>query len=313
MARKKNGNKAKPPAPKRKVPRPRVSPGFNLDGAARTYAALLADPCNSDLVPAPIGDGGGSLVVRMEQDYIIGSGATETAAAIMWIPGMPGVYVPNTPLVSDSTTYTWVLASPLNNFVPGNAFLEANAGQFRCIAGCMQVYWPGSELNRQGIISLSRTPAELPASNQVSTYRSTAQYIERTPEGYSEIVFRPNDSDMLYSEPGAEVGSSATSMKRSAIVVTAAGLPVATGVRVRIVACYEYIPDVTSGIKLASKGHPAGITLGTVLNALDRTGDWMYNTARMGARALSSMAGGVGGIMSLGSGAARLGRLMLSY
>nr|WRQ65487.1 hypothetical protein [Tolivirales sp.] len=295
-----------------RVPRPVGTPRFNLPAAATAYAKLLADPCNASLVAAPIGDGGGSLVVRMETDFLTGQGAGATATAIMWAPSMPGCYYTNVSLPTDGTAFTWQTATPTNAFIPGIDFLNNNAGQFRCISGCMQVYWPGSELNRQGIISMSRVGAELPATNTVTAYRSTAQYIERTPEGFAEIVWRPNDADLLFSEPGAEDSASATGQKRSALVVTAAGLPAATGIRVRIVACYEYIPKVSSGLKLSSRGHYGGITLGSVLNTLDRTGDWMYNTAHQTGRALSSIAGGVGGILSVGAGASRLGALMLA-
>jgi len=176
------------------------------------------------------------------------------------------------------------------------------------------VYWPGSELNRQGIISLSRVGADTvaAANNQVSNFRTAANYVERTPAGVAEIVWRPNDSDMLFAEPGSEGAATPLGQKKTAILITAAGLPVATGIRIRLVAVYEVIPRVTSGFKLSSKGHQAGITLGGVLNMLDnKGGDWMYNAVHTGAK-LASHFGGVGGILSIANGAARIGKQLLS-
>lgn len=295
---------------KRKVQVPRPVGGFDVAVAAKRYAQLLADPCNAPLVNSPIGDGRGGNTVRFETDFVIGNGATNTGTAVAWVPNSPGVWVNDVALTTDFTNFAWT-TSP--NPAPGGAFVTAQATQFRCISGCVQVYWPGSELNRQGIISLSHTGGEIMTltANTTSALRINATYVARTPAGFAEIVWRPNEYDTLFSEPVAEVAT-VNQRKKSAIVVTAAGLPVNTGIRIRIVAVYEYIPDITSGMKLAASGAPSGVTLGTVLGMLDRTGDWMYNAAHMGAKALSSLSGGVGGMLSLGNGAYRLGRAMLS-
>ncbi|UQZ09600.1 putative capsid protein [Freshwater macrophyte associated tombus-like virus 1] len=296
--------------------KPRASTSaFSAVSAAERYAQLLADPCNADLVPSPIGDGGGSLVVRFERDFIIGNGATETAAALAWCPGEPAVVVPGTALTGEGVTFSWVTASPVANFTPGWPFIDVNASQVRCIAACAQVYWPGSELNRQGIISMSRAGADTlsTANNQVPTIRSTANYIQRTPEGVAEIVWRPNEYDTYYSEPGAEGFATAIGKKKTALVITGAGLPAAVGLRVRLVAVYEYIPRVESGFKLTSRGHAGGLTLGSVLNKLDSRGDWMYNAVHTGARIGQAMFGGVGSIASLANGAMRIGKMIASY
>ncbi len=99
----------------------------------------------------------------------------------------------------------------------------------------------------------------------------------------------------------------------TAIVATATGIPASTGVRYRIVVVYEWMPDPASGFKNVIVKTPNPHRLADIIAALDRAGDWMSGTATAAARAISSLAGGVGSIMSLGNGAGRIGRAMLAY
>lgn len=288
------------------VPRNR---GLSLSDAGIRYARLLADPCNGDLVAGPFGDGLGGMVARFEKEYVINNSATDTAAFITFEPISCCVRINNAPLTSDTDVITSV--SLLTQSWPGYDFLFANASHVRPLAACMQLYWPGSELNRQGICSLGRYPAEFhnDANLTVARLRTQANYIKRTPADCFEIIWRPTEADLegreLSATPAVFTGS-------TALVGTATGIPVSTGIRVRIVAVYEWMPDPASGFKNTVVVTPRPHRLADILAFLDRTGDWMSGTATAAGKAMSSLAGGVGSIMALGNGAARLGRAMIA-
>lgn len=305
MAKKSKANKAKRTrvvAP----PRPR---GMSLSDAGARYARLLADPCNGDLVHGPFGDGLGGMVARFEKEYVINNSATDTAAFIAWIPSTGAVLINNAPLTSSTDVITTV--NLLNSSWPGYDFLFANASHARPLAACMQIYWPGSELNRQGIVSLGRQPAEFTndANLSVERLRAQANYIKRMPNDVFEIVWRPTEVDLIgrewVSSPGAAAGA-------TALVGTATSIPPSTGIRIRLVGVYEWLPDPASGFKNTIVRTPQPHRLADILAYLDRAGDWMSGTAHAAGRAISSLAGGVGSIMALGNGANRLGRAMLA-
>lgn len=286
-----------------------------MQDAAVRYARLLADPCNGDLVPGPFGDGYGGMVARFEKEYIINNSATDTAAAFIFNPFSQLVAWQSAPMVDDTTSITWTVpGTPISH--PGNAFLAGNASWARCLAACVQVYYPGSELSRAGVVSLGQYPAEIVSDTvAVATYRQMANYVLRTPADYAEIVWRPNQADLLGREPlppGTLNTSNMNGTNTTSIVVTAAGIPVSTGIRIRVVAVYEWQPDPLAGFKNTVVRNPNPATLGQVLAYLDRTGDWMAGTARAAGKAVSSLAHGVASMYQLGNGAARIGRALLT-
>lgn len=289
---------------------------FNLDGAAARYAAMLADPCNGDLVAGPFGDGNGGMVCRFEKEYVINNSATDTCAYFAFHPYTGLVSWQTTPIATDSDVLTPSTPATAASQV-GQAFLSTSAGWQRCLAACVQVYYPGSELSRAGVVSLGRYPAEVcnDTSMTVSFLRTQANYVYRTPADVAEIIWRPTEFDLTGREPLLSGGYSINSMVTNgttALVVTGAGLPVSTGLRIRVVAVYEWSPDPSSGFKNTIVRNPNPVRLADVLAKLDATGDWMAGMAKGAGRAISSMASGVASIYQLGNGAARLGRAMLA-
>lgn len=307
---KKKQGKAKAKA----TPRAQIRPTMQFGDAAVRYAKLLADPCNGDLVPGPFGDGSGGMVCRFEKEYLINNSSTDTAAAFIFNPFSGMVAWQTTPLVDDATTITWTVpAGTLSH--PGNAFLTANASWARCLAACVQVYYPGSELSRAGVVSLGQYASEVVSDTlAVANLRTQANYVMRTPADVAEIVWRPNQADLLGREPMTTFNTSNMQLgvNTTSLVVTGAGLPVSTGLRIRVVAVYEWQPDPASGFKNTVVQSTNPVTLGQVLSILDRTGDWMAGTARATGRAVSSLAHGVASMYQLGNGAARLGRAILA-
>lgn len=306
MAKKKTSNKARRNG-NAVVPRP---VGMRLSDAGVRYARLLADPCTADLVNGPFGDGFGGMVSRFEREYVINNSATDVAAFFAFTPGLGTGIIANAPITDETATITPVALLASSN--PGYAFLQPNASHIRPLAACVQVYWPGSELNRQGIISMGRHASEVVNDGaSVSSLRAQANYIQRMPADKAEIVWRPTEFD-LRGQEWAATPSAGTAAGMTSIVVTATGIPPSTGIRIRVVAVYEWMPDAASGFKNVVVRTPTPHRLADIIAFLDRTGDWMAGTAHSAGRALSSLAGGVASIMSLGNGANRLGRAMLA-
>lgn len=299
----------------RRFPQPRA--GLRMNEAAAKYAQLLADPCNGDLVPGPFGDGNGGMVCRFEKEYIINNSSTDTCSAFAFVPLTGVVAWQTTPIVTDSDTIT-LTASGTGSVHPGYTFLSANAGWQRCIAACVQVYYPGSELSRAGVVSLGRYPAEIVTDTTmtVSLLRAQANYVARTPSDVAEVIWRPSEADLLGREPlsaaALPVLSNSAGTQNTALVVTGAGLPVSTGLRIRVVAVYEWQPDPLSGFKGTIVRNPNPVRLADVLARLDATGDWMAGMANKAGRAISSLAHGVASMYQLGNGAARIGRALLA-
>lgn len=287
--------------------------GPSFDKASSDYAALLADPCNGPLVSGPFGDGSGGVVSRFERDIVINSTSTDVGAALVFIPGLATAQVSNAPITSDGTPITFTNVP--NGDMPGNGFLTTNAGHFRCLAACVQVYWPGTELNRQGIVSLGQFPADIATDAVVSTsdIRTASPYVERMPDGMCELKWRPSTYETTWQRMNNVVDTSTDWDKYTALTVTAAGIPVSTGLRVRMVAVYEWVPKpgASNGLVTIHRTTVKTGSLSNIISALDRTGDWMYNGAMKAGHALVSMARGVGAIASVTNGAQRLGRLAI--
>lgn len=269
------------------------------------YAELLANPCGGPLVPSPFGGGNGGLVVRTERDFILG-GTTNTAGALVWAPG--SMAVAHASATSDGVNLSF---TPAEYYVPGYDFIANNAKQYRCISACMQVSWAGTELERGGVLSMSpcASPEATSTTTTVAELRSSAGYVFRVPNDHQELVWRPQETELEYTQPSPAV-TMFSNYNNTAMVLTFAGIKAnAGGIRVRLVAVYEWIPNVAtgSGLVVRNTRPPVGnITLGGLIGALDTTGDWMFRTAGAAGKAVASLASGMTAVKTLVRGSARL-------
>jgi len=253
---------------------------------------LLADPCNAPLVRGvgPCSDG--AILVRLEQDHIMFTGATETGGIMYWVPGAyRGFSVP----ITGSDTAAVTLADNSGNCVPGFNFLSSYSGM-RCLAACVQATYPGAELNRSGICSMGIVPAQtlggaLPVAyggtaglTSVKDVRSLSQYVARTPSGTAEIKFRPGPADDEFVDlPGIAQNTThfpVVSRGKNAFVLTASGLPAGVGLRVRCVAVYAVEPKTGLGLVASVQTNNSQSTVSQVLQYLDsKDADWWLETA----------------------------------
>lgn len=248
--------------------------GLDRDGLA--YAKLLADPCNAPLVyPAGTGDGGGYLV-RAESDAIYHTGATDTCGSGYFCPAAISVGGDGIAVMggnSDVTGYSYGLAPAADQ--PALGGVLASTMSFRVVSACLQVQFPGSELQRSGVIALGQTTWKTVSGTMPSTatMRRMANMSTRLPDGTLEIRMVPNSSTEEWSNVAA---ISSVTIPQPTLFWSVAGLPAGVGLRVRFVCVIEYKPAWnTGGVALNSNTRSlSNNTLGQVLTYLEKAGNW---------------------------------------
>jgi hypothetical protein len=146
----------------------------------------------------------------------------------------------------------------------------------------MQVFWAGSETSRAGYISYGNTTGAqiiIGGSYSADSISQVFPNVTRTPMDHLEIKLRPTTADMDWTQPSLPTLQPDLNRK-GAIGFTAKGLPAATGLRVRLVAVYEWQPLANQGLVTpANARNTSSNTLDHVVNVLDRTGNWMVSAA----------------------------------
>ncbi|APG76245.1 hypothetical protein 3 [Changjiang tombus-like virus 4] len=277
---------------------------LSLTPAERKYAHLVADPCNGPLSAGIFGDGSGGVISRFETDGIMGDVAPTTASALVFVPAAAAGWTSGKPSDGDAPVWNGVTSS----LIPGRDFLNANAGQFRCLAACLRIYWPGTELNRQGIVSNLQTTADIVNNSNASVgaIRASSTYVQRMPEDYTELKWLPSEYELEMRAPGV-IAASQEFSRFSALVTTTSGVPSATPIRWRMVAVYEWVPRVSTG--LSSMNTAASVPAGSfqrVTQALTSIGNWAYVSSHQAATAISSLLAGAHAAGTLASGVATL-------
>jgi hypothetical protein len=280
----------------------------SLDPYALQYARLLADPCNGPLVNGIAGDGQGGIVSRFEGDFVINGGGTETAAFLAFVPGVNQYYTSGGLLLADNTAFTLTTSNAFNYLAN-----TGNIGSYRCLSACVQVFWPGTENNRAGVISLGQFNLGDITAGAINTgyVRTGSQYIERTPNTMSELKWTPTQQDMSWNEINAnDTVTPALSQKHGALVISGAGLTIGTGLRVRIVGVYEWKPAISSGLGNQVKIPRSKNSLTDVLRWLEGTGYSVYNGAIQAANTASSIYSAGKAVARLGYGTAKMMAIM---
>lgn len=279
-----------------------------LDKAAAEYAALIKDPCNARLTNTIWPGAEGSIVSRFESDQIIFNDATATAGLLVFVPNNQSVWRNATLATSDTTTTT------ISNIAagPGATFAFASCGTIRCVAACAQISFPGTELNRSGLVSCGVMPfgdfylnidtsaggVAAPTATTVANVRTLTQHVERTPQNMCEVTWFPGPGDMKPWTPG-QGASNQTAITQTgdcnALVLTCAGLPAGVGARVRFVAVYEWTPKQAQGLVSTVEAPRSSNSLNDVLRVLHGNGpNWFINAYQKAApylRATGSIIG----------------------
>ena len=262
----------------------RYASGQGMDNMAVEYVKLLLDPCAGPLVRSVLPGSGSSYVGRYETDVIFNGAATDVGSLGWFCPGAissSGLAVGNfSPITSDTTQYTPVAQPAGSGYQPGYSYLSGGSHSARCIAACIQLMWPGSEQSRAGIVAVGQsTLATINGSVSTGQARSYANKVCRTPNGVIEAKLVPNSASENWVDPGA-ANTAQVVGGMPALFWSCAGFPAATGIRVRFVAVYEWVPaENLFGVSASNPATARSSTtsLGSVLNSMRSYGDWAYS------------------------------------
>lgn len=240
-----------------------------LTQAERAYARLLSDPCNAPYAPGMLSNGSLGNIQRFETDFLIATGATETAINIVASP--VGAYIRHAFSSSDTTDLTWTSAYTF----PG-ASAVITAARFRPLAACLQVYWVGSEQARQGVVALGNANSGF-AGTTSKEIRSALPYVGRVPDQHVGIKWRPTAEDLEFKNAAAPDSTTGMWCQIS-------GLPVSTSMRIRIICVYEWevSMSLSSGVVIPQYSADTGSGTSVYEKAiawLDKSGHWLLDNA----------------------------------
>lgn len=258
-----------------------------LDTAAAQWAALLNDPCNGTLThPIYAGAEGGALI-RVENEFTLFNSGTDVCGMFAWVPGQCGTTA--AAQTGGTNPATLITLADYSTNVPGYTFLRNNSSSARCVAACAQLYWPGTELNRQGFVAggqisgATYLDARAAAAMSPDTLRTLLPNRLRMPDGAFEVKWCPSAGDTRWVDPNdSDVGADINT--KTAIAFSVNGIPVSTGVRIRCVAVYEYLPKYGNGVVQPFNSRArSSSTLDDVINYLDSNyPSWRARVAQIG-------------------------------
>lgn len=231
-----------------RTPVARMPTAASLDAHATAFAKLLANPCASPLAHPVYAGSDAGILVRTESAFSVYTAAGATAGAVHWVPGAVSSDSGNLLSGVDGGTFAKTA------FVPGLTYIKAQASAARCVAACMQITFLGSELNRSGVIAIGRASGDLvKVGDSVSAagLEPSLEHYTRTPDKTIELTWVPGMDDQSFLDPNANFTADMAN-GRSALAFCAYGLPAAVGIRVRLVAVYEYKPLQATGITYTS-------------------------------------------------------------
>jgi len=142
----------------------------------------------------------------------------------------------------------------------------------------------GAESARSGIVAyggLSGSSILNGVSLNASSSLQLFEKYERMPTHSLEVKWRPGNFDQDFTNPSSSTSNVELS-RRAALGFGWVGAPAGIGIIVRMVGVYEYIPIANSGLMVPYNSRSTSqSTLDNVINALDATGEWMYNAGRV--------------------------------
>jgi hypothetical protein len=153
----------------------------------------------------------------------------------------------------------------------------------------MQITYLGTESARSGVINYGAangTTFTQGDAVSAATLSNVLEKFTRTPVGTVDVKWRPSNFDQVFKDTTAT--PSATDLaKNSALGVVFSGLQATAGLRLRLVAVYEYQPANNTGmVNTASSRNTSNASLDHVINYLDAAGDWMYSAANSAGRVI---------------------------
>lgn len=288
-------NKMKPKsAPKRSRRRARRSADPAITNGVAKYAALLQDPCNSNIDLEERYRGEQGFVQRFVSDGTINTTAGHTAGFVLFHPNSDTVVsfsapASNTTLAISLPTYALAGGIP----GPGQSYLTSAADKIRAYAACIQAYPSAVSITNLtgeyavGVISMSAT---------FGTWSTDSFFTMLSGRGAmtksrTECKWYPGSLDDRYSGFNANLTIDPTDT--NVIVLAYRGYPAAAALSIRLTTVLEWTPRVALGIsptQTTSKPLPHDHVVAT-LHAHKPT--WLHNLGEAFGSAASTFLGGV--------------------
>lgn len=277
-----------------------------MDEGARKHIRLLLDPCNAPLVRPAYEASAGGLLVRYRRVINVGTEVGKTAFAVGFLPHENVYHIISE--ASDTTINTWSNAEVFTGLdqVAGGSTLS-----FRCVAACIKGLVLASELNRAGVVCAGSVesdtviPTNSAQTTSVATIQGILPFSTRAPEKSIEVLWTPSENSAFYRASDV-TPSLFAGTHDNACVLTASGLPAATGMRLEFTAVYELRPANSSNVVAVVEPPPSSNTWNQILReyislAGNRVRMEAMNAAYAGASYLGQamaarMAGGQGGL-----------------
>lgn len=237
-------------ATKPKTSRPKQQPqdnGESLDLVAKSHAAMLHDPCNSDLTPS-VYSGDRGYVNRFVFNNNLGTTAGTTAWAYIIKPGNSISF--NT----DQPTSAATIAVGYANGYPGNVFLAANAAKHRCVALCTTIRPTAAPSSATGTIHFGIVNAASVANGTVVSVDSLVGLcsdsvsVSQALMQPLEVKWSPGGFDDRYSPTWTAGFTGDDDSDRNVLIVCGIGFIAASGVQARTTAIQEWSPKQSLGI-----------------------------------------------------------------
>lgn len=255
--------------------------GIDASSRLDRHIRLLLDPCNAEIGPTAY-RGRDGFITRFSSIHTVGPGTTQTVGIFMYYPRLNRVYNRMTTNINDDLgAIDWFGANTFDG--PGTYFLRNFTEAMRPVAACVQAYYSGTELDRQGVFYNGVVPAQVftntaAGTNTVDAYVQLLQKRQRTPDHTVETKWVPSPADENYARTDV---LSPQIESDNVIVLCYTGIaPTKINFNFRVVNNMEWLPGAGQGFVAPvpnTPDVPAGLE--RVRTALSNMGNWWVEAA----------------------------------
>lgn len=261
----------KTPAPRGGLgPRAQVSDAGNR---VRRHVGLLLDPCNAELGPCAYRGRDGFITRLMATSSQTDSAGT--VAFFAYYPRLNRIVNMRKATATDPFVIDWFDAA-WSQAGPGSSYLASVAEGFRPISACVQAFYSGTELDRQGVVYQGVVPVRATAGSfTMLSLTQLLQRQQRTPDHVVETKWIPSPESETYAASNP-VAADYTDVGDNCIIFAVTGVALGKmNFNYRTTLNAEWLPKSNQGIITPSPNTPdppAGLE--HVRSVVSRLGDW---------------------------------------
>jgi hypothetical protein len=276
--------------------------GRQLDDGARKWLALLADPCNADLVPPCYGGTGVGYLVRTRQIWAPNVSATDLVAEVTpsYAAGVAGL------------RWGWsaTAGGSLGNVAQTSIapFLLNNAvGRYRAVAGCVTVLYTGTELERKGTVSMTLDSGTTlldaePIGGNAYTWAAQMPTSFRMGSTAHEYRWVPSMQDSEFVKNSTEeVGNTTVSGANTITLVVTNATPGTFQLQITFV--WEWQPEqeggMNTGLVTLNRAPASRNSLPEILGALGNVGKFAFRAAQTSSGFLPALGNAASGVAKM--------------